>query len=112
LTAASASASGDKVTASADAPAAVAALPDHGEADAVLGLHDRKLQVLALLQRNFRGHVDREAGDRDPHQIGGQHFQDLGVDHAPRCSTSSGATPPASWAASTGRTGLIDIAMV
>ena len=45
---------------------------------------DRELQGLALLQRNFRGHVDREAGDRDPHQIGGQHLQDLRVDHASR----------------------------
>ena len=84
LTAASASASGDKRNGVGRCPGGIATLPDHGEADAVLGLHDRELQVLALLQRNFRGHVDREAGDRDPHQIGGQHFQDLGVDHAAR----------------------------
>jgi hypothetical protein len=79
LTAASASASGESVTASA-----AASPPCPTEADAVFGLHDCQLQVLALLQRDFRGHVDREAGDRDPHQIGGQHFQDLGVDHAAR----------------------------
>ena len=62
----------------------VAALPDHGEPDAVLGLRNRKLQGLALLQRNFRDHIDREAGDRDPHQIGGENFQHLRIDHAAR----------------------------
>jgi hypothetical protein len=42
------------------------------------------LQGLALLQRNFRGDIDREAGDRNPHQIGGENFQDLRIDHAAR----------------------------
>ena len=62
----------------------VAALPDHGQADSVPGLRDRELQRLALLQRNFGGHIDREAGDSDPHQIGGEDFQDLRIDHASR----------------------------
>ena len=52
------------------------ACPAHDcEADAAVVLRHRKLQILARLQRHFRSHVDREVGDRDPHQIGGQHFR-------------------------------------
>jgi hypothetical protein len=60
---------------------AICALPDHSQPNAVLALRHRKLQRLPFLQRDFREHVDRQARDRDPHQIGGQHFHHLRIDH-------------------------------
>ena len=81
--AASAIAPGASVTVSPDA-AADRALPDHREPDTVLRLRYRQLQGLAGLQRNFRQHVDRNAGDRNPHQIVGENLQHLRVDHASR----------------------------
>ncbi len=57
-----------------DGIAGVGARPDQLQADAVTVLRHRKLQVLALLQRHLGLDVDRQARDRDPHQIGGQHL--------------------------------------
>ena len=69
---------------------AVRALPDDREPDAVRGLRDRKLQVLAGLQRHLGQHIDRQTGDRDPHQIVGKHLQHLGVDHRARLQHEPG----------------------
>ena len=44
------------------------------------------------LQRDLGHHVDRQTGDRDPHQIVGQDLQHLASITLPGCSTRSGAT--------------------
>jgi len=60
-------------------------LVDDREVDgAIGGLRNRKLQGLASLQRNLRGHIERLAADRDPYLVVAQELLHLSIDHRSR----------------------------
>jgi hypothetical protein len=111
LTAASASASGDKVTASADDPAASPPCPTIA----------RRMPSLVCMTASCRfwpccngisvaTSIERLAIAIRTRSTDST-FRTWALTTLPGCSTSSGAMPPTSWADSTGRTGLIDIAI-